>query len=182
MSSVNVIGLTYILERLQQRQLFNGPLSGTTRVSRYQKGRTNLDLLDQEIMSGSGFSWDICKFTPHFRQITMPASHHSVFTGRMPFRPPNQQRQSTEGYMLCIVSMDTNFWSCHIGLALYMRCELRVGYKIWLQFCLYVKELHTQVNWLTLTLALPLLALKGFLKPIISRVPFLSSSTPSFPV
>jgi len=28
---------------------------------------------------------------------TMPAPHHSVFTGRMPFLPPNQQRQSTEG-------------------------------------------------------------------------------------
>jgi len=26
---------------------FNGPLSGTTRVSRYQKGKTNLDLLEQ---------------------------------------------------------------------------------------------------------------------------------------
>jgi len=27
----------------------------------------------------------------------MPVPHHSVFTGRMPFLPPNQQRQSTEG-------------------------------------------------------------------------------------
>jgi len=27
----------------------------------------------------------------------MPASHHSGFTGRMPFLPPNQQHQSTEG-------------------------------------------------------------------------------------
>jgi len=26
----------------------------------------------------------------------MPAPHHSVFTGWMPFLPPNQQRQSTE--------------------------------------------------------------------------------------
>jgi len=26
----------------------------------------------------------------------MPVPHHSVFTGRMPFLPPNQQRQSTE--------------------------------------------------------------------------------------
>ena len=26
----------------------------------------------------------------------MPAPHHSIFTGRMPFLPPNQQRQSTE--------------------------------------------------------------------------------------
>ena len=31
------------------------------------------------------------------RQITTPLSHHSVFTGRMPILPPNQQRQSTEG-------------------------------------------------------------------------------------
>ena len=28
---------------------------------------------------------------------TTPAPHHSVFTGRMPFLMPNQQRQSTEG-------------------------------------------------------------------------------------
>jgi len=29
---------------------------------------------------------------------TMPVPHHSsFFTGRMPFLPPNQQRQSTEG-------------------------------------------------------------------------------------
>jgi len=36
-------------------------------------------------------------FAPHSREITMPVSHHSVFTGRMPFLPPNQQCQSTEG-------------------------------------------------------------------------------------
>ena len=36
-------------------------LSATTRVSQYQKGKTNLDLLEQEIMSGSGISWAICK-------------------------------------------------------------------------------------------------------------------------
>jgi len=27
----------------------------------------------------------------------MPAPHRSVFTGQMPFLPPSQQRQSTEG-------------------------------------------------------------------------------------
>jgi len=48
-------------------------------------------------VSGSGISWAICKPAPHSRQITIPAHHHSVFTGRMPFLPPNQQRQSTEG-------------------------------------------------------------------------------------
>jgi len=36
-------------------------LSRTTRVSRHQKGKTNLDLLEQEIVSGSGISWAICK-------------------------------------------------------------------------------------------------------------------------
>jgi len=40
-------------------------LSGTTRVSRHQKGKhqegkTNLDLLEQEIVSGSGICWAIC--------------------------------------------------------------------------------------------------------------------------
>jgi len=33
----------------------NGPLSGTTWVSRYQKGKTNLDFT--EAVSGSGISW-----------------------------------------------------------------------------------------------------------------------------
>ena len=48
-------------------------------------------------MSGSGISWAICKSAPRSRQITMPAPHRCVFTGRMPFLPPSQQRQSTEG-------------------------------------------------------------------------------------
>jgi len=39
------------------------PFSGTTQVSQYQKGKTNLDLLEQEIVSGSDISWDICKCT-----------------------------------------------------------------------------------------------------------------------
>ena len=77
---------------------FNGPFSGTTQVGRYQKGKTNLDLLKQETVSGSGISWAICKSAPRSRQIITPAPHYSVFfTGRMPFLPPNQQRQSTEG-------------------------------------------------------------------------------------
>ena len=41
-------------------------------------------------MGGSGISWAICKSAPCSRQITTPAPHHSVFTGRMPFLPPNQ--------------------------------------------------------------------------------------------
>ena len=54
-------------------------------------------ILKQETVSGSGINWAICKSAPRPRQITMPASHHTVFTGLMPFLPPNQQHQSTEG-------------------------------------------------------------------------------------
>jgi len=76
-------------------------MPGTTRVSRYQKGKTrkvktNLDLLEQEIVSGSGICWAICSL--HL----IPDNHANIpplsfFTGWMPFLPPNQQRQSTEG-------------------------------------------------------------------------------------
>jgi len=54
-------------------------LSRTTRMSRYQKGKSNLDLLKQKLVSASGISSAICKSAPCPRQITMPASHHSVF-------------------------------------------------------------------------------------------------------
>ena len=39
-------------------------------------------LLKHETASGSGISWAICKSASRFRQITTPAPHHSVFTGR----------------------------------------------------------------------------------------------------
>ena len=66
-------------------------MSRTTRVSRYQKGKTNLDLLKQETVSGSGISWAICKPAPRSRQITTPAPHHSVFlhAGCPSYRPTN---------------------------------------------------------------------------------------------
>jgi len=41
--------------------------------------KTNLDLLEQDIVHGSVISWAVCKSSPSSRQITMPASHHSVF-------------------------------------------------------------------------------------------------------
>ena len=75
--------------RQQQQHPFNAPLSRTTRVSYYQKGKTSLDLLEQEIVSGSGISWAICKSAPRPRHITMPAPHHSVF-GRLDALPTTQ--------------------------------------------------------------------------------------------
>ena len=57
---------------------FNGPWSGTTRVSRYKKGKPIWILLKQETVSGSGIHWAICKSAPHSSQITTPVPHHSV--------------------------------------------------------------------------------------------------------
>jgi len=54
-------------------------------------------LLKQDTVSGSGISWAICKSAPRSRQTTTPAPGHSGFTSRMPFLPPNQQRETTEG-------------------------------------------------------------------------------------
>ena len=57
----------------------NGPFSGTTQLSRYQKVKPIWILLKQETVNGSSINWAICKCAPHFRQITTPAPHHSVF-------------------------------------------------------------------------------------------------------
>ena len=57
----------------------NGPLSGTTQVSWYQKGKTNLDFTGAR---DSEWQWhqlghvQVCTLSG---QITMPALHHSVF-------------------------------------------------------------------------------------------------------
>jgi len=77
---------------------FNGPFSGTTQVSRYQKGKTNLDFTEER-----DSEWQLHRLG-HMQVCTsLQTDNHastpplSFFTGRMPFLPPNQQRQSTEG-------------------------------------------------------------------------------------
>jgi len=42
-------------------------------------------------------------FATRSRQITTLIPHHAVFTGQMPFLPPNQQYQSTEGVELSLM-------------------------------------------------------------------------------
>jgi len=71
----------------------NGPLSRTTRVSRHQKSKTNLDFPEAR---DSEWQWHQLGCVQVCTSLqTTP--HHSVFTGRMPFLPPNQQCQSTDG-------------------------------------------------------------------------------------
>jgi len=61
--------------------------------------------LKQKTASGSGISWAIYKSAPRSRQITMPAPTTQFFTRRMPFLPPNRQRQSTEDNNNTIISV-----------------------------------------------------------------------------
>ena len=63
----------------QQQHPFNGPFPRLPRWAGTRKVKPIWILLKQETVSGSGFSWTICKSAPHSRQITMPAPHHSVF-------------------------------------------------------------------------------------------------------
>jgi len=72
--------------------------SRTTWVIRHQKGKPFWMLREQQMMGWQRHQLDYMRlFAPCSRQITMPVPYHSVFTGQMPFLPPNQQRQSTEG-------------------------------------------------------------------------------------
>jgi len=83
-------------QQQQQQHLLNGPLSRT------------IQMYLQEKVSGSGIRWAICKSTPHPRQTTIPASHHSVFlqTGCPSCRPTNsvkalkaeQQKMNESGH------------------------------------------------------------------------------------
>jgi len=72
---------------------------GLPRWAGTRKAKPIWILLKQDTVSGNGISWAVCKSAPRSRQITTPAPHHSFFTGRMPFLPPNQQCQSTEGIL-----------------------------------------------------------------------------------
>jgi len=68
-------------------------------VSRYQKGKTNLDFTEAR---DSEWQWhqlghmQVCTLLQADNHAN---THHSkkFFTGRLPFLPPNQQCQSTEG-------------------------------------------------------------------------------------
>ena len=62
---------------------FNSLFSRTTWVSRYQKGKTSLDLneaRDYRVSGCNGISWSICKQSaPCSIQITTPTPHHLNF-------------------------------------------------------------------------------------------------------
>jgi len=77
---------------------FNGPFSGTAQVSRYQKGKTNVDFTEAR---DSEWQWhqlghmQVCTLLQTDSHASTPPP--SFFTGRMLLLPPNQQHRSTEG-------------------------------------------------------------------------------------
>jgi len=75
----------------------NSPLSGTTRVSRYQKGKTNLDFTEARDSEWQWHRLDHMQVCTSLQTDNHTSTPLLFFTGRMPFLPPNQQRQSTEG-------------------------------------------------------------------------------------
>jgi len=95
---------------------FNGPFSGTTRVSRYQNGKPIWILLKQETVSGSGISWAICKSAPRSRQIATPAPHQSVFyrLDAVPAAQPTASKQlySNNSKNICIVPRNPRILQC----------------------------------------------------------------------
>jgi len=108
-------------------------------VSRYQKGKTSLDFTEAR---DSEWQWhqlghmQVCtSLQTGYHASTPPLS---FFTGRMPFLPPNQQRQSTEGTDLpnqekkfsLTVTGSSNSSSSLCNLLILMSCANRFLLKI----------------------------------------------------
>ena len=122
---------------------FNGPFSGTTQVSRYQKGKTNLDYTEAR---DSEWQWhqlghmQVCTLLQTDNHTSTPSL---FFTGQMPFLPPNQQRQSTEG-------SDATGW-CNTEIFISVqpcishRKKPLVSAKVWVDKSL--KKVKTSVRW-----------------------------------
>jgi len=108
-------------------------LSGISLVSRYQKGKTNLDFTEQETVSGSGISWAICKSAPHPKQITTPASHHSVFLQDVcpSCHPTNSVKALTQSKRRCCYFEIDCWWHCIFLLSLFCHC-----------LCWWIKFIH----------------------------------------
>jgi len=88
-------------QKQQQQQPFNGLWSRTTRVGRYQKKQLLWIFMEQgRIMEAEALTVRVGATPTGLTAPPRPQPLQGFFTGRMPFLPPNQQRQSTEGLAL----------------------------------------------------------------------------------
>jgi len=85
---------------------FNGVFSRAACVSKYQKGKTSLDLNEAKDDGGFGMQWHqldhmqtICTLV---QTDTTPTTHHSVFTGRMLFLMPSSVKALKATYVTLI--------------------------------------------------------------------------------
>ena len=83
----------------------------TTWVSRYQIGKTNLDFTGARDSEWQWHQLDHMQVCTSLQTDNHASNPPLFFTGRMPFLPPNQQRQSTEGFpptsqIIHIMSLD----------------------------------------------------------------------------
>ena len=98
LTHVNFILLLWQADTHTHTQPFNGCFSETTWVSRYQKGKTNMDFSEAR---DSKWQWhqlghmQVCTSLQRDNHTSTPPL--GFFTGRVPFLPPNQQHQTTEG-------------------------------------------------------------------------------------
>ena len=116
---------------------FNGLFSRTTWVSLYQKGKTSQDLneaRDDGVLGCSGISWTICKQSaPHFRQITTPTPHHSVFyrPDALPDAQPTVSKHTTtESYIIicALLCFFVLFWHTLSRIIFILLC---VNFCLW---------------------------------------------------
>ena len=146
---------------------FNGPFPGLPRWAGTRKVKPVWILLKQETVSGSGISRAVCKSTPRFRQITMPAPTTQFFTGQMPFLRPTNSVKALKTpalkaptwkvlelksckfffkFCICWQFWSKHLYACHQYLET-VRC-------IWFHFCLLtylikiltVRTVHSSVT------------------------------------
>ena len=91
---------------------FYGPLSGTTRVSQYQKGKTNLDFTEARDSEWRWHQLGHMQACTLLQTDTTPAPHHSVF-----YRPdalPAAQPTASKHWRL--ISENCNKITCNVVL------------------------------------------------------------------
>jgi len=132
---------------------FNGPLSGTTRVSLYQKGKTNLDFSearDNECQWHPLGHMQVCTSLQWDNHASTPPLE--FFIGQMPFLPPNQQRQSTEGRSCSYHDYIIKNWHQRAAWRdkwSFAVCDERMRPGLWLLsvLCVFFGVLILMVRW-----------------------------------
>ena len=106
-------------------------------VSRYQKGKTSLDLndaIDDGVFGCTGISWAICKQSaPRCRQITTPTPYQSIFyrSDALPDARPTVSKHWSHRHCSFIVKVSCTCWSymCFSSSEIKGRCVCTAYYQ-----------------------------------------------------